>query len=107
MLSFLQKGAGKTIRMNDIDPLVGKVELIDIREPYEYQAGTLKTAKNVPMNELMANPDKYMKKDKTYYLFCLSGSRSQFACRKLSIAGFDVINMLGGMAVYCGIHKVK
>ena len=106
MFSFLQKSTGKTIRMNDIDPLVGKVELLDIREPYEYKAGTLKTAKNVPMNELMANPDKHMKEGTTYYLFCLTGSRSQFVCRKLSASGYDVINMLGGMAVYCGIHKV-
>jgi len=106
MFSFLQKSTGKTIRMNDIDPLVGKVALLDIREPYEYKAGTLKTAKNVPMNELMANPEKYMKKETTYYVFCLSGSRSQFACRKLSAEGYDVINMLGGMGIYCGINKV-
>lgn len=39
--------------------------------------GSLKTAKNIPMGNLLTNPGKYLLKDKTYYLMCQSGARSE------------------------------
>ena len=66
MFDFLKKSNGKVINVNDIDNLIGKIELIDIRETYEYKSGTIKTAKNIPMGEILAKPDKYLKKDKEY-----------------------------------------
>ncbi|MBP1756384.1 MAG: hypothetical protein H6Q59_2782 [Firmicutes bacterium] len=45
MFDFLKRDDSKVIHVNDMDNLIGKVELIDIREPYEYKSGTLKTAK--------------------------------------------------------------
>lgn len=49
MFEFLKKDDGRVINVNEIDNLIGKVELIDIREEYEYKGGSIKSAQNIPM----------------------------------------------------------
>jgi len=105
MFDFLMKSSGMIVNVNDMDDLLGKVELIDIREPYEVKSGTLKTAVNIPMGTLLGNPDKYMSKEKTYYIMCQSGGRSGQAVKALSKLGFDVVNVAGGMGSYSGSKK--
>lgn len=97
----------KVIAMNDMDELVGQVEIIDIREPFEFEEGSIRTAINIPMDELASNADKYMSKDKTYYLLCRSGRRSDMTCKVLEQEGYDVINIAGGIIVYNGENKTK
>lgn len=105
MLDFLKRDAGKVINVNDMDTLLGSVELIDIREPYECKGGSLKTSQNIPMDHLLTAPDNYLKKDKTYYIVCQSGARSGRTCSILSNQGFNVINVVGGMGSYVGTKK--
>lgn len=105
MFGFLNRNTGKVINVNDIDNLVGKVELIDIREAYEYNRGSIRTAKNIPMNTLLDNPEGYLKKDKEYYIVCQSGGRSSMACNKLTNMGFDVVNVTGGVGSYLGRNR--
>jgi rhodanese-related sulfurtransferase len=105
MFDFLKRDDSKVIHVNDMDNLIGKVELIDIREPYEYKSGTLKTAKNIPMGNLLTSPEKYLVKEKTYYIMCQSGGRSGNACRTLTKQGFNVINVAGGMGSYVGSKR--
>lgn len=102
MLRFLQRDDNKVIHVNDIDNLIGSIELIDIREPYEYQSGSIKTAKNIPMGSLLDDPNKYLRKDKTYYLLCQSGARSGMTTKRLTKQGFEVINVAGGIGSYVG-----
>lgn len=105
MFEFLKKDANNVIHVNDMDNLIGIVDLIDIREPYEYQGGTLKTAKNIPMGTLLEKPDKYLMKDKTYYIMCQSGGRSGRTTKILAKQGFQVINVAGGMGSYVGTKR--
>lgn len=105
MFDFFRKDDSKAVHVNDMDNLIGKVELIDIREPYEYKSGSLQTAKNIPMGDLLAGPEKYLAKDKAYYLLCQSGVRSGGAVRVLAKQGFQVINVAGGMGSYVGTKK--
>lgn len=105
MFGFLRRDNGKVINVNDIDELIGKVELIDIRENYEYAGGSIRSAKNIPMGELLNDPDKYLSKDKEYYIMCQSGGRSARACSSLSNEGFNVINVSGGVGSYLGTKR--
>ncbi len=105
MFEFLKSDTSKLIHVNDMDELIGTVELIDIREPYEYKRGTIKTAKNIPMGNLLSAPEKYLLKDKKYYIMCQSGGRSGNACRLLARQGFDVMNVTGGMGSYVGTKR--
>ncbi len=105
MFEFLKRNDGKVINVNDIDNLIGKMELIDIREDYEYKGGSIKSAKNIPMGELLNQPDKYLNKSKEYYIMCQSGGRSSRACSSLTKQGFNVVNVSGGMGSYAGTKR--
>lgn len=105
MFEFLKRNTGKVIHVNDLDSLIGNIELIDIREPYEYKSGTIRTAKNIPMGNLLNNPEKYLMKDKTYYIMCQSGARSKRSCSVLQKKGFDIVNVAGGMGSYVGTKR--
>jgi rhodanese-related sulfurtransferase len=105
MFNFLKNDDGKTIHINDMEHLIGKVELIDIREPYEYKSDSLKTAKNIPMGTLLTSPESYLTKDKTFYIMCQSGARSGRTAKLLTSLGFNVINVAGGMGSYMGTNR--
>lgn len=105
MFGFSKRNQGKVIHVNDIEKMIGKVELIDIREPYEFQSGTLKSAKNIPMGMLLNNTDQYLTKDKEYYIMCQSGARSARTCSELSKRGYDVVNVAGGVGSYVGAKR--
>ena len=105
MFGIFNRNNGKVVNVNDIDNLIGKIELIDIRETYEYSRGTIKTSKNIPMQTLLSDPDKYLKKDKEYYIVCQSGGRSSRVCSELSKNGFDVTNVAGGVGSYLGKNR--
>ena len=107
MFNFFKSDNLKSTNVNDLDDLIGKINLIDIREPYEFKGGSLKSAKNIPMNILLNNPSKYLNKDNTYYIMCLSGARSKMACKVLTKEGFDVINVSGGIGSYVGTNKSR
>lgn len=105
MFGLFNKSSNKVINVNDIDNLIGKINLIDIREPFEYKSGSIKTAKNIPMGNLLEEPEKYLEKDKEYHILCQSGGRSARACSKLSGLGFNVINVAGGVGSYAGSKR--
>jgi len=105
MFDFLKRENSNVIHVNDIDNLIGTVDIIDIREPYEYKSGSLKTAKNIPMGNLVSEPDRFLDKEKTYYIICQSGGRSGNTCRVLSKQGYSVINVAGGMGSYVGTKR--
>ena len=57
------------------------------------------------MQTLLGNPDKYLKKDKEYYLVCLCGGSSSMACNSLRQIGCNVIKVAGGVGSYLGKHR--
>ena len=105
MFDFLKRDKSNVIHVNDMDNLIGQVDLIDIREVYEYNSGSIQTAKNIPMGNLLTSPVKYLEKDKTYYIMCQSGARSAMAVRELTKLGYNVINVAGGMGSYVGTKR--
>ena len=105
MFSFLKQDKGKTINVNDLDNFIGKEEIIDIRDINEYKNGSLRTAKNIPMGNLLSGPEKYLNKDKTYYILCHSGARSARTTKVLEKKGFNVINVAGGIRSYRGTNR--
>lgn len=96
----------KVVNVNDMDTLLDRVNLIDIREPFEVIRGTLNGAKNIPMGDLLNSPEKYLNKEDEYYILCQSGNRSSRAVSMLNSLGYKAINVGGGMGSYRGT-KVK
>ena len=89
-----------SISCEDLRNLIGKVEIIDIRDNYLYRLGAIPTSKNIPANFLLMEPSKYLDKDKTYYIYCTFGMQRTKACANLSNNVYHVINVLGGYNSY-------
>jgi adenylyltransferase/sulfurtransferase len=74
------------------------VVLIDVREPYEWQAGHIEAARHIPMAQV-PNRLAEIPKDKEVVMICRSGGRSgraqEFLMRQHGYT--RVKNLLGGM----------
>lgn len=71
--------------------------LLDVRELDEWAAGHAPHAVHVPLGEL--HPDR-LPTDKTLMVICRSGGRSQRAVNALQDAGYQVLNVAGGMTAW-------
>ncbi len=74
------------------------VQLIDVRTPEEYDAGHIPGAANIDWlaDGFLQKAQTGLDKTRPVLLYCRSGKRSAAASAKLSAAGFQVINLLGG-----------
>ncbi len=70
--------------------------ILDVREPGEYQGGHINGAKLIPLGQLQQQLSQ-LPKDQTILCVCASGSRSSSAANLLARAGYQVINLRGGM----------
>lgn len=84
----------------ELKRLIPGAKIIDIRDNYKFNLGSIPTSINIPMNFLLTNPDSYLTKNNTYYIYCEYGSRSKGVCNELSKKGYNVINILGGFSDY-------
>lgn len=89
-----------SIKANELKGLIGKVNIIDIRNNFIYNLGNIPTSKNIPKDYLLTFPEKYLKKNEKYYIYCESGFTSIKVCNKLREMGYNVINVLGGYHDY-------
>lgn len=89
----------KSININEIKKM-GDINLIDVRETFEYENGSVKGAKNIPMTGLVMNSNNFLNKDEKYYIMCQAGSRSLQVCHELENQGYDVVNLEGGYGMY-------
>ena len=77
----------------------GKAEayiLVDVREPDEYEAGHIRTAINIPVGSIMANPPT-AQKDALIIVYCKSGKRSARAAGILEGLGYKGVIDFGGV----------
>jgi rhodanese-related sulfurtransferase len=74
----------------------GAVQLIDVRQPHEHDAGRIAGTRLI---ELLALPTQVETIDpaRPVVFYCRSGSRSDMAAVALRGAGFDAYNMSGGL----------
>lgn len=85
--------------------------ILDVRQPEEFAEGHLAQAINLDwLNQtVFINGLAKLNKQKTYYVYCRSGRRSQAAAGKLKAEGFQVIDLKGGYLhwVEVGMPVVK
>lgn len=73
-----------------------EVQLLDVREGPEWVAGHVEGALHVPMHQLQAAQD-LLAEDRTIVCVCRSGQRSAAVAEALRRAGYDAVNLVGGM----------
>lgn len=73
-----------------------RLVLLDVREPREWKAGHAPGAKNIPLSKLETRRGD-LQPGTRYCAICRTGARSRRATAQLRKAGFDVVNLQGGM----------
>ncbi|HYR27174.1 MAG TPA: molybdopterin-synthase adenylyltransferase MoeB [Thermoanaerobaculia bacterium] len=74
-----------------------EVVLVDVREPYEWEAGHVSEAKHIPLSQVPGRLDD-IPRDRDVVMICRSGGRSERARQYLAQEGYTrVKNMVGGM----------
>lgn len=74
----------------------GEIQLIDVREPYEHEAGRIAGDRLIVLTELAAQAES-IDRDRPVVFYCRSGSRSAMATQAFRGAGYDAHNMEGGL----------
>lgn len=74
-----------------------ELEIIDVREPFEWELGHIPGARLVPLNRIADEIPRLDKRRETI-LYCKVGVRSRFAAEQLADAGLaEVRNLTGGI----------
>ena len=88
----------------DYPGCAGRVTILDVRTPAEYEAWHIPGAVLLPYTELRHRLDE-VPRDKPVYTYCRSGFRSYIAYCVLKQNGWDDVAFLaGGMMTYHGYH---
>jgi rhodanese-related sulfurtransferase len=88
----------------DIDPaeLVewmerdGELQVVDVREGYEREAGHIADTRHVPLVELTTRAGE-LDKERPVVFYCRVGSRSDMAAQAFRTAGYTALSMRGGL----------
>ncbi|HNK65964.1 MAG TPA: rhodanese-like domain-containing protein [Solirubrobacterales bacterium] len=70
--------------------------LIDVRTAHEHEAARLAGSERIGLEELLDRRDE-IEQDGTVIFYCRVGNRSGMAAQAFSEAGFDVVNLTGGI----------
>ena len=74
----------------------GSAQVIDVREPYEVEAGRIPGSRHVELQDLPAQAET-VDRDKPVIFQCRSGARSLMAAQAFRRAGYDAWSMAGGL----------
>jgi rhodanese-related sulfurtransferase len=74
----------------------GGIQLIDVRTPYEHDAGRIGGDRLIELAKLAAEIET-IDRARPVVFYCRSGARSAMASEAFTQAGFDAHNMVGGL----------
>lgn len=104
---FYQKRIVKTVTEEEFRAGYRKAQLIDVREPNEFEGGHILGARNIPMSQMRMR-SKEIRPDMPVYLYCQSGMRSARAAQFLHRKGYkDLTQLQGGFKKWSGKVKAK
>ena len=72
-----------------------EIELVDVREPYEHEAGRIAGARHVELARLAAHADS-IGSERPVVFYCRVGARSGLAAQAFRASGRDAYNLKGG-----------
>ena len=78
------------------------VQLLDVRSQQEYDEGHLPGAYIIDVNDstFLSQVEGQLSKDRPVAVYCRSGRRSASAARQLVKAGYQVVNLDGGILAW-------
>lgn len=77
----------------------GEIQLIDVREQYEWDAGRIDGARHVELERLASQADT-IERERPVVFQCRLGARSAMATAAFRSAGWDAYNLTGGIQAW-------
>jgi len=85
--------------VNELLAVEGGIQLVDVREPHEVEAGAIAGATHVPLAQLTAAAEQ-LDPNRPVVFYCRVGGRSQMATDAFRASGWDARNMTGGIVAW-------
>jgi rhodanese-related sulfurtransferase len=73
------------------------LQLIDVREPYEREAGYIDGSRHIELVRLSAEAATNIDRERPVVFYCRVGGRSEMAAQALRASGFEAYTMAGGL----------
>jgi rhodanese-related sulfurtransferase len=77
----------------------GEADLVDVREPYEWEAGRIPGAEHIELERLAGRAGE-LSRERTVVFQCRLGVRSMMAAQAFRRAGYDAWSMAGGIQAW-------
>ena len=74
----------------------GDAVVVDVREPYEREAGHIEGSRHIEL-ERLSSQAATLPQDKTIVFQCRAGARSAMAAQAFRASGYDAWSMAGGL----------
>ncbi|HTA15479.1 MAG TPA: rhodanese-like domain-containing protein [Solirubrobacteraceae bacterium] len=99
-------------KQTDIDPeqlaewIAGDPDLqvVDVREPYEREAGHIEGSRHIPLVELSSRAQEIARESPVVF-YCRVGARSEMAAQAFRASGFRALSMSGGLVRWAGENR--
>lgn len=73
-----------------------QVQVVDVREPYEREAGHIADTRHIPMVELTSRAAE-IDRELPVVFYCRVGARSDMAAQAFRASGYTALSMRGGL----------
>jgi hydroxyacylglutathione hydrolase/adenylyltransferase/sulfurtransferase len=80
------------------------VQVVDVREPYEREAGHIADTRHIPMVELTSRAAE-IDRDLPVVFYCRVGSRSDMAAQAFRASGYTALSMRGGLVRWANENR--
>jgi rhodanese-related sulfurtransferase len=77
------------------------LQLVDVREPHEREAGHIADTRHIELTKLSGEAAS-LQGDRPVVFYCRVGARSTMAAQALRAAGFEAYSMQGGLLRWAG-----
>jgi rhodanese-related sulfurtransferase len=82
----------------------GDMQVVDVREPYEREAGHISGSRHIPLVELAARAVE-IERERPVVFYCRVGSRSDMAAQAFRASGFQAMSMRGGLVRWASENR--
>ena len=89
----LQIGPERLAELLESEP---GLQVIDVREPHEREAGHLESSRHIELGRLTGEAAS-IERDRPVVFYCRVGSRSTMAAEAFRTAGYDAYSLQGGL----------
>jgi rhodanese-related sulfurtransferase len=77
----------------------GEIQLVDVREPHEWEAGHIAGARHIELEHLAASAES-IERETPVVFQCRLGNRSAMAAQAFRTAGYEAYSMEGGLTAW-------